>query len=160
MDKTSIINYYSIIADNNKLPKIIFKSDEKTSKDVKSALLLYATFWDDIQRDFHQFPTVITTIYCKNNASLDNFLDLPSVRSAFENNLKKYNTQISITLISGNRLSVEFDCIGDKLLNDLFDLNCETNINPGDLPPDLLKVLQNRFDYKDEKINRIITKYY
>lgn len=80
-----IIERFSITANNERLPKIIFKSDEQTANAVRLALILDSAFWDDIQRDFHSFPTVVTTIYCKHKASLDNFLELNSVRSAFLN---------------------------------------------------------------------------
>lgn len=87
LNKGAVIEHFSISVDNSRLPKIIFKSDEKTANAVRLALIMDSAFWDDIQRDFHSYPTVITTIYCKNQANLDNFLELHSVRSAFLNAL-------------------------------------------------------------------------
>lgn len=83
----AVIERFSISVDNERLPKIIFKSDEKTARAVKMALIIDSAFWDDIQTDFHKFPTVVTTIYCKSKANIDNFLALHSVRSAFLNAL-------------------------------------------------------------------------
>ena len=85
--QNAVIERFSILANNERLPKIIFKSDEKTAKAVRLALILDSSFYDDIQRDFHNFPTVLTTIYCKSKANIDNFLELQSVRSAFQNAL-------------------------------------------------------------------------
>ncbi|MFW5805945.1 MAG: hypothetical protein ACOCVX_05390 [Bacteroidales bacterium] len=85
MNKGAIIERFSISVDNERLPKIIFLSDEKTANAVRFALIMDSAFWDDIQRDFHNFPIVKTTIYCKHKANIDNFLELHSVRSAFLN---------------------------------------------------------------------------
>lgn len=87
LNKGAVIERFSISVDNSRLPKIIFKSDEKTANAVRLALIMDSAFWDDIQRDFHSYPTVVTTIYCKHKANLDNFLELHSVRSAFLNAL-------------------------------------------------------------------------
>jgi len=87
LNKGAVIERFSISVDNERLPKIIFKSDEKTAKAVKMALIIDSAFWDDIQTDFHKFPIVVTTIYCKIKANIDNFLSLHSVRSAFLNAL-------------------------------------------------------------------------
>ena len=78
-----IIERFSITVDNERLPKIIFQSDEKTANAVRLALIMYSSFWDDIQLDFKSFPIVKTTIYCRHKANIDNFLELHSVRSAF-----------------------------------------------------------------------------
>jgi hypothetical protein len=83
----AVIERFSISVDNTRLPKIIFKSDEKTANAVKLALIINSSFWNDIQRDFHSFPIVKTTIYCKHKANIDNFLEINSVRSAFLNAL-------------------------------------------------------------------------
>ena len=85
--QNAVIERFAISANNEILPKIIFKSDEKTANAVKLALILDSSFYLDIQRDFHNFPTVLTTIYCKSKANIDNFLGLQSVRSAFQNAL-------------------------------------------------------------------------
>jgi hypothetical protein len=82
-----VIERFYITVNNERLPKIIFKSDEKTANAVRLALIMDSSFWDDIQRDFHNYPTVVTTIYCKQKANIDNFLELHSVRSAFLNAL-------------------------------------------------------------------------
>jgi len=79
----AVIDRFCILVENSRLPKIVFKSDEKTANAVRLALIMDSAFWDDIQRDFHSYPTVVTTIYCKHKANLDNFLELHSVRSAF-----------------------------------------------------------------------------
>jgi len=62
-NKGTVIERFSISADNEKSPKIIFQSDEKTSNQVRLDLILDSAFWDDIQQDFHNFPIVKTTIY-------------------------------------------------------------------------------------------------
>ncbi len=87
LNKGAVIERFSISVDNERLPKIIFLSDEKTANAVRLALIMDSAFWDDIQRDFHSFPIVKTTIYCKHKANIDNFLELHSVRSAFLNAL-------------------------------------------------------------------------
>ena len=84
-NQAAVIERFSISVNNDRLPKIIFQSDEKTANAVRLALITDSEFWDDIQRDFKHFPTVLTTIYCKQKASIDNFLELYSVRSAFQN---------------------------------------------------------------------------
>jgi hypothetical protein len=81
----ALLENFSISVNNERLPKIIFKSNEKTSNAVRLALIIDSDLWDDIQRDFHNYPTVVTTIYCKHEANLENFLELHSVRSAFLN---------------------------------------------------------------------------
>lgn len=87
LNKGAVIERFSISVNNERLPKIIFQSDEKTANAVRLALIMDSAFWNDIQRDFHSFPIVITTIYCKRKAKIDNFLELHSVRSAFLNAL-------------------------------------------------------------------------
>lgn len=83
MKNEKIIEHFSIEAHSGKLPKITFKSDEKTSNAVRIALITDSAFWDDIQRDYHNFPIVLTTIYCKGNPNISKFLELHSVRTAF-----------------------------------------------------------------------------
>lgn len=85
--KDLIIERFYLEVDDKWLPKINFLSDEKTANAVRLALISDSGFYDDIIRDFHGFPVVKTTIYCKRKSSIDDLLNIPSVRSAFFNYL-------------------------------------------------------------------------
>lgn len=61
-NNAKIINSFSVSAISGRLPKIKIQSNEKTANAVRNALTIDSNFWDDIQRDFSNYPTVQTTI--------------------------------------------------------------------------------------------------
>lgn len=75
-----VTEHYSISANND---QIIISSDQKTANAVRFALVVNNQFWDAVQSDIRNYPTVVTTIICKGKANLDNFLELQSIREAF-----------------------------------------------------------------------------
>ena len=83
-----IINHFKISSGGY---KIAFQSDEKTAREIRLALIDSSCFWEDIQMEFHFFPTVITTIFCKGFPDINKFLELNSIRSAFSKALLLLN---------------------------------------------------------------------
>lgn len=84
MDNSALIDRFSMVTYSRNLPKISFRSDEKTARAVKEAMIETSDFWDDIQFSFHNYPEVQVLIYTKGKPDIEKFLTINSVRKAFE----------------------------------------------------------------------------
>lgn len=81
MENKHLISHFKIFAIGHKLS---LKSTQPVAMEISKALIADSNFIQDIKLYAGVYPTITTTIYWKERANIDRFLELVSVRKILE----------------------------------------------------------------------------